>query len=125
MLLPRVITTRSSTGFFHDRQSFFCVIHTLFTHIFTECGQLEHMSFKMTRVAPHSIPHPSKQPEIVTIPDSDEEESQDLFDSASDAKNVSVEHEDSDDLFSCSGSEAGSPVKRSSTGSLPPSKVQG
>ncbi|EYB88208.1 hypothetical protein Y032_0251g192 [Ancylostoma ceylanicum] len=82
------------------------------------------MSFKMTRVASHSISPPSKQPEVITIPDSDEEESQDLFDSAMDEKNDSVEVVDSDDLFSCSGSEAGSPVKKSSAKLLPSSRVQ-
>ncbi|KAL6737084.1 hypothetical protein Aduo_010757 [Ancylostoma duodenale] len=78
----------------------------------------------MTRVASHSISPQSKQPEVITIPDSDEEESQDLFDSATDEKNASVELIDSDDLFSCSGSEAGSPVKKSSAQITPSSKVQ-
>ncbi|EYB88210.1 hypothetical protein Y032_0251g192 [Ancylostoma ceylanicum] len=41
-----------------------------------------------------------------------------------DEKNDSVEVVDSDDLFSCSGSEAGSPVKKSSAKLLPSSRVQ-
>ncbi|KAK6751667.1 hypothetical protein RB195_003216 [Necator americanus] len=78
------------------------------------------MSFKRAQTATCNVRTPSKQPEVITIPDSDGEDSQDLFDTMSD----DVVLIDSDDLFSTSGSEAGSPSKKHSQSSKRLSRSQ-
>ncbi|VDM67171.1 unnamed protein product [Strongylus vulgaris] len=70
------------------------------------------MSFKRPHHGPYKISSPTREPEVITLADSDEEDSQDLFDSLSEGKTQSIEILDSDDLFSSPESQSGSPHKR-------------